>query len=353
MPRLGVMLLRSLTHIGLLGAALLGGCAVGRGGGSAPAPPPRLTGSPTPIHDPSIIAADGWHYVFNTGRGVPIWRSRDLQTWRRAGRAFESDVPAWAAEVAPSAVDQWAPDVSRIGDRFVLAYAVSRFGTNDSAIGIAVSDSIDPKTAAWRDLGLVVRSAKEDNFNAIDPQVLSTRDGRVFLALGSMWDGIFLRELNPRSLRPLKEELIGPIAARPNGDTIEAAFLVERGKYWYLFVSFDACCRGSKSTYNIRVGRAERLKGPYVDREGVPMTEGGGTPLLSGSGPEIGTGHCSVIRDGDDWLLAYHYYDPAAAGRPTLGIRDLHWDKDGWPRVGRPLIEPRQNAPILAESDSG
>ena len=233
----------------------------------------------------------------------------------------------------------------------MLAYAASSFGKNESAIGIAVSDSIDPKFASWRDLGLVVRSKEADRFNAIDPQVLTMRDGRVFLAFGSMWDGIFLTELNPRTLRVLSDELIGPLAARPDGETVEAAFLVERGKYWYLFVSFDACCRGSKSTYNIRVGRSERLKGPYFDREGVALIEGGGTPVLFGSGTEAGTGHCSVIRDSDGWLLAYHYYDLLAAGRPTLGLRQLLWDNDGWPRVGEPIIEARlaMPAPVIQE----
>jgi hypothetical protein len=35
-------------------------------------------------------------------------------------------------------------------------------------------------------------------------------------------------------------------------------------------------CDGLSSTYNTRVGRST-ITGPYVDSDGVPMTNGGGT----------------------------------------------------------------------------
>ncbi len=334
----------------IIAILLLPACTTLATGDAQPAPPPRLTGAPTPIHDPTIIKApDGFYYVVNTGFGVPIWRSRDLQTWRKVGRAFETDVPQWTAELFPDARDIWAPDIARVGDRYVLTYSVSKFHTNTSAIGLAVSDSLDPKTANWQDRGPVIRSAKGDRFNAIDPQVLQTRDGRVFIAFGSMWDGLFLQQLDPKSLRPLSEERTR-LAARPAGDTIEAPYLIERDGYWYLFVSFDACCRGVRSTYNIRVGRSERIRGPYLDRDGVPMLEGGGTPLLSSIDNEAGTGHCSVIRDNDRWLLAYHYYDHLAAGRPTFGLRELRWDTQGWPIPTDQLIKPTST--ILYEPET-
>ena len=31
------------------------------------------------------------------------------------------------------------------------------------------------------------------------------------------------------------------------------------------------------------VGRSSKVTGPYADAKGVPMTEGGGTPLLLGN----------------------------------------------------------------------
>jgi len=98
-------------------------------------------------------------------------------------------------------------------------------------------------------------------------------------------------------------------------------------------VSFDYCCRGSASTYNIRVGRASAVDGPYVDDAGVPMLLGGGRLVLEGKGTRRGPGHEAVLHDGSAWRLFFHYYDAAHAGMATLGILPMHWTSDGWPRV--------------------
>ena len=84
-----------------------------------------------------------------------------------------------------------------------------------------------------------------------------------------------------------------------NTSAIEAPFIVSRDGKWYLFVSFDQCCQGIDSTYNVRVGRSDALTGPYVDRDGVPLTEGGGTLILSAYGQWKGPGHNGMlIEDG-------------------------------------------------------
>jgi hypothetical protein len=45
---------------------------------------------------------------------------------------------------------------------------------------------------------------------------------------------------------------------------------VERDGWFYLFASFDFCCRGADSTYYTVVGRSKAVAGPYVDRDGKP-----------------------------------------------------------------------------------
>jgi arabinan endo-1,5-alpha-L-arabinosidase len=97
-------------------------------------------------------------------------------------------------------------------------------------------------------------------------------------------------------------------------------------------VSFDRCCRGAESTYNIRVGRAEAITGPYVDRDGTPMTEGGGTLVLEATTPEWrGPGHNGFLRDGTQDYLAFHAY-PAQGRGSRLFISTVVWE-NGWPRV--------------------
>src|ERR1700761_1645534 len=62
---------------------------------------------------------------------------------------------------------------------------------------------------------------------------------------------------------------------------IEASVIYKSGSFYYLFSSWDLCCKGTSSTYNIRVGRATNVAGPYVDQSGVNLLNGGGTLVLA------------------------------------------------------------------------
>ena len=69
--------------------------------------------------------------------------------------------------------------------------------------------------------------------------------------------------------------------AQPISGSVEAPFIVRHGDYFYLFVSYDRCCRGVNSTYNVVVGRSRKVTGPYLDKDGKSMTEGGGTLVIA------------------------------------------------------------------------
>ena len=104
-------------------------------------------------------------------------------------------------------------------------------------------------------------------------------DGRAYLAFGSFWSGIKLSELNPETGKLIRPDTPRIALASRNGGAIEAASILEHAGKFYLFVSFDQCCKGVASTYNIRVGRADRIEGPYRDKDGKAMLEGGGALL--------------------------------------------------------------------------
>jgi arabinan endo-1,5-alpha-L-arabinosidase len=130
----------------------------------------------------------------------------------------------------------------------------------------------------------------------------------------------------------------------PVEGAIEAPFIVRHGKYWYLFASYDFCCRGPNSTYNVRVGRSGRVTGPYVDRDGKPMTEGGGTIVIeSTTGDWVGPGHEAVLQDKSGDYLVFHAYNAHGRRPPSqLFISTMVWE-DGWPRVAQlpqPLMGP-------------
>ena len=125
------------------------------------------------------------------------------------------------------------------------------------------------------------------------------------------------------------------LARRPEPGAIEAPEMIERNGRFYLFASVDFCCRGVESTYSTVVGRAESPTGPFLDAEGRPMLEGGGTTVLHADRDPtrrfVGPGHVTILSAGDTDYIAYHAYDRETAGRPTLRIQRIDWSPDGWP----------------------
>jgi hypothetical protein len=70
------------------------------------------------------------------------------------------------------------------------------------------------------------------------------------------------------------------------------------------------------------------------------MLDGGGTVVLASSGSSRGPGSCAIAQRGQRDFLIHHFYDADHRGRPTLAVRPLVWDTDGWPLVGEPLTRP-------------
>lgn len=316
--------------------------------------PGQTVKSPIPVHDPVMIKQDGTYYLFATGRGIRTWTSTDLVSWTVGKPVFES-APAWTTQTNPATRpnDFWAPDISYHNGRYYLFYSSSVFGKNSSAIGLVTNTTLNPSDPKyrWVDEGLVIQSVPgRDNWNAIDPHLYVDPSGKAWLSFGSFWGGIKLVRLRddwatPGMGRPADQpQEWYTLASRPRttnandkeaGDgSIEAPFVFRKGDYNYLFVSFDYCCRGPKSTYNIRVGRSASVTGPYLDRDGKPMTQGGGTLVLAGDKDWYGVGHNSTYTFDNTDYLVYHAYDAADKGRSKLLIKKLSWDKDGWPVVG-------------------
>jgi arabinan endo-1,5-alpha-L-arabinosidase len=304
-------------------------------------PQPAMSGD-TRIHDPSVVEVDGRYVAFGTGeqgryRGaIRVKTSPDGLRWTDAGPLGEG-VPDWAEETLgfrPHNI--WAPSVSRRGGSFYLYYCLSSFGVKTSAIGLMTNAAFDPAKPAegWTDQGLILKSDVGDDFNAIDPFRIDLSDGRAYLSYGSFWSGIKLRALDPQTGKPLAPDAAVTIAARPDGGVVEASSILEHAGKTYLFVSFDQCCRGAASTYNIRVGRADRIEGPYRDRDGKDMRQGGGALLAATSGRFIGPGSQEALKTSKGEMLAYHYYDRDEGGAAKLQLSPIGWSADEWPELG-------------------
>lgn len=216
-----------------------------------------------------------------------------------------------------------------------MYYAVSTFGSKRSAIGLATNPTLDPSDPRyrWTDRGVVLESNETTDYNAIDPNLVLDAEGRPWLVFGSFWGGIKLVALDAKTGKPA-DAIVRPLASRavPTWG-IEAPFVVHRRGYYYLFTSFDNCCRGTESTYNIRVGRSTSLAGPYVDDQGIPLLLGGARLVLESEGTKRGPGHNAVLKDGRAWRLFFHYYDATSGGTAKLGVLPIAWTQDDWPDV--------------------
>jgi arabinan endo-1,5-alpha-L-arabinosidase len=309
----------------------------------APGPASRMLGNQR-MHDPSVIVVDGTWVGFYTGaegfwRGAILLKSSpDGITWKNAG-GIGKGLPAWPeAENGYKSQNIWAPSVSRRGDRLYLYYSVSSFGINTSVIGLMTNDAFDPlqPDQGWQDQGLVLKSVISDTFNAIDPYRIDTSDGRAWLSFGSYWSGIKLRELDPESGMLLAADTPTFDLASRGGAGVEASAILEHAGRFYLFVSFDQCCRGVDSTYRIMVGRSDAIEGPYLAADGKPMLEGGATELQAATGRYVGPGGQEPVFGAPSPALVYHYYDGDEHGLFKLQIAPIGWTGDGWPVLAPP-----------------
>jgi arabinan endo-1,5-alpha-L-arabinosidase len=257
---------------------------------------------------------------------------------------FDS-LPGWATNEIPLARGAWAPDISFFNGKYHLYYALSSFGVNRSAIGLAVNETLDPASPRykWVDQGLVVSSRPgADDFNAIDPTLVLEDKRHAWLCWGSFWDGIKMRRIDPATGKlSIADTNLYSLASRPRlhppktppvEGAVEAPTIFRHGGYWYLFASYDFCCKGTNSTYNVKVGRSRKITGPYLDRNGRSLAKDGGTPVVSAITEKWnGAGHQAVFTDGGEDYIIFHSYDKQN-GESRLEISTLAWE-NGWPRM--------------------
>ncbi|MFL1406837.1 glycoside hydrolase family 43 protein [Marinobacter sp. M1N3S26] len=275
-------------------------------------------------HDPTIAEENGIWYEFQTGPGIYRKISYDGgRFWEPLPSVFGSGLWWWRNYVpGQQGTDVWAPDVKAYNGRVWMYYAVSTFGSNRSVIGLASSPSLAADN--WRDDGAVLSSTTSDNFNALDPDLVIDANNEPWLAFGSFWSGIKLVKLNPSTMKPTGRHY--SLANRSGG--IEAPTIVHRNGYYYLFVSVGKCCEGVNSTYRILYGRSRYVTGPYLDRSGRDMMNGGGSLLDGGNQRWVGPGGQDIAGTG---VIARHAYDASDNGNAKLLINNLVWTDDGWP----------------------
>ena len=277
----------------------------------------QLAGEPY-IHDPStVVQSDGKYYTFGTGGGGLI--SDDGWTWH-------------SGAVRPGG--GLAPDVIRIGDRYYVAYASKGGGMSGGhagAINTMWSKTLDPKSPdfGFKDNSVVASTDGVEDADAIDPSFLFA-EGHLWLTYGTYFGYIRLVELDPKTGKRIPGNKPVDIAI-----DMEATDMMYRDGWYYLLGTHGTCCDGPNSSYNIRVGRARKVTGPFVDNMGIELLKGGGKLVVGAEGRNIGPGHFGLMDLGDGvQKFSMHYEaDMNRSGRSVLDIRPLLW-RDGWPVAG-------------------
>ena len=292
---------------------------------------------------PEIIYHNGVYYNYNMTGSIVVKTSTDLVNWTKLDKTALGTRPAWLKDIVAlndnGVTGIWAPGAYKIGDKFFLYYCSSSKGSQNSAIGVAVSD--DPAKNDWKDLGLVIRSYDDkdkygkpqtaSDFNAIDPNVFIDDDGTPYLIYGSYWSGVYMKKLNPETGKFADPDAT-PIHLAKGLSDMEAPYLIKHGNYYYLFVARGGL---SKGTYYWAVGRSEKLEGPYVDKDGLTMLSGnGGTRLTEWKEGIEGAAHAQLFvgPDGQSYMVSESWADRSVSN-PTvrLIIGTVVWTEDGWP----------------------
>lgn len=325
---------------------------------------PVSTAPPASFADPSVIRGrDGFWYSYTTARNITIQRSRDLVSWEPAGTVFtDTTRPEWFRSTSGI----WAPDVSWLEGRYVLTFSAidTAVAPNPNrSIGVA---SAPTPTGPWvADPAPVIPPGTWQPFpdepprmqGIIDSELFTAPDGRRYLYYGGFNGGIFVQEVD----RQVEQRIGAPVRVAAE-DGFEAAYVVYRDGWYWLFYSTGNCCSGPNSGYTVLAARSKSPRGPFVDRIGARADSDypGGTPVLTPNGNTwVGTGHSTQATDaaGQDWLL-YHgidrqrpWDDPATQAplvRSMLADR-LDWI-DGWPvvRAGRFASDECMAAPAAA-----
>lgn len=327
------------------------------------------------VHDPSILKDGDWYYMYSTDvgygidvrSGIQLRKSKDLVEWQFVGWVFNS-LPTMASNYIKSNGGTpnnslWAPYIMKVGSEYRLYYSLASNAFRVSCIGLATATS---PTGPWTERGLAVVST--DGYpgtNAIDPTVVTTPSGDMWMVYGSAWDGLFELKLDPatgfaaasgdKGKRVVRRGITGGMY-NGNLEGPELIYNATLNKY-YLFVAYDWI----DSKYNVRVFRSSNPDGPFLDYNGNDVDDqaDNGPMILApykfeGHGGWQGTSHSSVFKDGSG-----QYYI-ANQARPNvdkyymdLRLSKIFWTEDGWPVVSPERYAWEENSNVAKDSITG
>jgi len=346
------MTLRLTTTVAFLPLALLHPIAARP---AAPTYSPALRGD---FPDPYVLPVGGRYlaYATNPDRGginVQMAVSRDLVNWQRLRDGSKPHdamptLPPWAQRGFT-----WAPEVTRVGDGYVLYFTARDRKSHLQCIGAAKAS--DPTGPFVSDAAAPLVCQTELG-GSIDPDPFRDADGSVILYFKN--DGnnadfrkathIFAQRLSPDGLSVVGEPafLLANDAAW-EGAVIEAPTMVSRGGRYYLFFSGNDYGwtepRQPVSPYAIGYALCRSAVGPCVAAPENPILSSRNSPGACLSGP----GHQSVFSVGPKDFIAFHAWSASPSCHLLDPYRNLYVAPLDWVN-GRPVIGTSLRAPAMS-----
>jgi len=149
-------------------------------------------------------------------------------------------------------------------------------GGHASNVHVMWTKTLDPKSPdfGYHDDTVVAKTNGVEDADAIDPSFLYQT--APLDQLRHLLRFIRVLELDPKTGKALSTSKPVDVAI-----DMEATDLIYKDGWYYLLGTHGTCCDGANSTYNIRVGRARKVTGPYVDNMGLPLLKGGGKLVVA------------------------------------------------------------------------
>ncbi|MEW5870043.1 MAG: glycoside hydrolase family 43 protein [Chloroflexota bacterium] len=283
--------------------------------------------------DPFVLKVGELYYVYASnasGKNIPLAVSSNLVKWQILNDAMPA-LPKWA-KLTGGLV--WAPEVIKVGEKYVMYFAARDKASDKQCIGVSVSDDPEGK---FKDTNLqpLVCQAKEGG--TIDASPFRNQDGNLYLYYKN--DGnccnlathIYVQELAPDGLSLLGE----PIQLVRNdelweGHVIEAPTMFAHDGKYFLFFSGN---NYAGHEYAVGYAVCHSPLGPCRDAPENPILA---SHLENRDAMVIGPGHQALLQVGDQTWIIYHAWEVISGS--YRGDRRLLWlDRLDW-IDGRPVV---------------
>ena len=304
----------------------------------------RFVSNPRPVKDigdPHILREGDEYFAFATGGplGFSVWRSADLKTFTKEKALKKAP---WVSG------DYWAPEVYKVGDKYVMFFTGRWKDTGTLRIGVAIAEN--PQGPYEDAIGAPLF---DPGYAVIDGTLVYDGEGKPYMIYSRDCSENIVGSNHESHLYgvALAEDLLsvtGEPVLLTQPDTAwelnsgdyrwnEGPFVLTHDGKYYLYYSANGY---AQKEYAVGVAVADHPLGPYTKQANNPILnyiEKDGSVLVSGPG------HNSFFTVGDELFTSYHThtYPAAPSGNRQIAIDRAGFHADGTAYINGPTLAPQ------------